>query len=75
VTSKALWKFNKYALVLAFVLGAVLTPSTDPFTQTMLAGPLLLLYEVSIGVVWLIERGRKRAETELEKEYDDPGNP
>jgi sec-independent protein translocase protein TatC len=70
VSSKALWKFNKYALVLAFVLGAVLTPSTDPFTQTLLAGPLLALYEVSIGVVWLIERGRKRTEDELEKEYD-----
>jgi sec-independent protein translocase protein TatC len=69
VTSKALWKFNKYALVLAFVLGAVLTPSTDPFTQTLLAGPLLALYEVSIGVVWLIERGRKRKEDDLEKEY------
>jgi sec-independent protein translocase protein TatC len=71
VTSKTLWKFNKYALVLAFVLGAVLTPSTDPFTQTLLAGPLLALYEVSIGVVWLIERGRKRTEDELEKQYED----
>jgi sec-independent protein translocase protein TatC len=72
VSSKALWKFNKYALVLAFVLGAVLTPSTDPFTQTLLAGPLLGLYFVSIGVVWLIERGRKRKEAELEKEYEQP---
>jgi sec-independent protein translocase protein TatC len=71
VSSKALWKFNKYALVLAFVLGAVLTPSTDPFTQTLLAGPLLALYEISIAVVWLIERGRKRKEAELEKEYED----
>jgi sec-independent protein translocase protein TatC len=71
VSSKALWKFNKYALVLAFVLGAVLTPSTDPFTQTLLAGPLLGLYEISIAVVWTIEKARKKKDDELEKEYDD----
>jgi sec-independent protein translocase protein TatC len=70
VSSRALWKFNKYALVLATVLGAVLTPSTDPFTQCLLAGPLFGLYQVSIVVVWLIERGRKRKEAELEKEYE-----
>jgi sec-independent protein translocase protein TatC len=69
VSAKGLWGFWKYALVLAFVLGGVLTPSTDPFTQTLLAGPLLGLYGISIIVVWLIERGRKRKEDELEKEY------
>jgi sec-independent protein translocase protein TatC len=69
VSVKSLWKFNKYALVLATVLGAVLTPSTDPVTQMLLAGPLFALYEISIGVVWVIERGRKRKEAELEKEY------
>jgi sec-independent protein translocase protein TatC len=71
VTTKSLWKFNKYALVLATVLGAVLTPSTDPFTQMLLAGPLFALYEVSILVVWVIERARKRKEVELEAEYGD----
>jgi sec-independent protein translocase protein TatC len=68
VSSKTLWGFWKYALVLAFVLGGVLTPSTDPFTQTLLAGPLLGLYLISIAVVWLIERGRKQKEAELDKE-------
>jgi sec-independent protein translocase protein TatC len=71
VSVKALWKFNKYALVLSTVLGAVLTPSTDPFTQMLLAGPLFLLYEISIGVVWMIERGRKKKEKELEDQYKD----
>jgi sec-independent protein translocase protein TatC len=71
VTTKTLWKFNKYALVLATVLGAVLTPSTDPFTQMLLAGPLFALYEVSILVVWVIERARKRSDDELESQYGD----
>jgi sec-independent protein translocase protein TatC len=71
ITTRGLWKFNKYALVLATVLGAVLTPSADPFTQLLLAGPLFLLYQFSIGVVWLIERARKRKEKELEDQYGD----
>jgi Sec-independent protein secretion pathway component TatC len=69
VSAKALWKFNKYALVLSVVLGAVLTPSTDPFTQILLAGPLFGLYQISILVVWVIDRSRKKKEAALEKEY------
>jgi sec-independent protein translocase protein TatC len=71
VSSRQLWKFNKYALVLSVVMGAILTPSTDPFTQCLLAGPLFALYQISIVVVWVIERARKRKEDALEKEYGD----
>jgi sec-independent protein translocase protein TatC len=60
VSARGLWKFNKYALILSAVLGAVLTPSTDPFTQLLLAGPLYFLYNISILFVWLIERARKK---------------
>ncbi len=62
VSSRGLLKFNKYAIVLAFVVGAVLTPSTDPFTQTLLAVPIFSLYNISILVVWLIERARRKRE-------------
>jgi sec-independent protein translocase protein TatC len=55
--------------VLSFVAGGVLTPSTDPFTQCLFAGPLFALYEVSILVVWLIERRRKKDLDDLEKQY------
>lgn len=71
VSSVALWKFNKYAVVLSVMAGAVLTPSGDPFTQLLLAGPLFVLYQVSIGIVWLIDRGRKRDAAALESQYDD----
>ena len=60
ISSRGLLKFNKYAIVLAFVVGAVLTPSTDPFTQTLLAVPIFALYNLSILVVWLIERARRK---------------
>jgi sec-independent protein translocase protein TatC len=65
LSSRGLLKFNKYAIVLAFVVGAVLTPSTDPFTQTLLAVPIFVLYNLSILVVWLIERARRKRDAAL----------
>ena len=41
--------YRKYAIVMAFVLGAILTPP-DVFTQMLMAGPLIVLYELSIWV-------------------------
>lgn len=49
VVDRATLKRNrKYAVVLAFVAAAVLTPTPDPFNQLLVAGPLLILYEVGI---------------------------
>lgn len=56
---------RRYAIVLAFILAAVLTPP-DPISQIALAVPIILLYEVSIWIGRLIER--KRAEAEREEE-------
>jgi sec-independent protein translocase protein TatC len=61
VSSKALRSARRYAIVGVFVVAAVVTPP-DPISQTMLALPIILLYEVSILCVWLIERARKRDE-------------
>jgi sec-independent protein translocase protein TatC len=58
VSARRMWSFNKYALVLAALGGAVLTPGGDVYSQLMLAVPLYLLYNVSIVVVWVIEKRR-----------------
>ena len=50
---------RRYAIVGVFVVAAVVTPP-DPISQTLLALPIILLYEISIWCVWLIERRRKR---------------
>ena len=39
---------RKWAIVLAFVLGALITPTLDPINQTLVAIPILVLYEVGI---------------------------
>lgn len=44
----------RYVILAAVVLGAVLTPSTDPLTQSLLAGAVLGLYFGGIGLVKLI---------------------
>lgn len=68
VTARGLWRFNKYALILAAVVGGVLTPGPDVLSQVLMAGPLFGLYNVSILVVWLIERARRKRLVELEKQ-------
>jgi sec-independent protein translocase protein TatC len=63
VSSKALAVGRRYAIVGVFVVAAVVTPP-DPISQTMLAVPIILLYEVSIWCVRLIERRRRREDEE-----------
>jgi sec-independent protein translocase protein TatC len=66
ISARGMWRFSKYALILSAVAGAILTPSTDIFTQVMLAGPLYLLYNISIFFVWLIERARRKRDAAIE---------
>ena len=60
ITSEGLAGKRKWAIVLAFIAAAILTPP-DPLSQIGLALPTILLYEISIITARLIER--KRAET------------
>jgi sec-independent protein translocase protein TatC len=63
VSSRALAEKRRYAIVVAFVLGAVLTPP-DMVSQILLALPLMLLYEGSILACRRIERTRAAVEAE-----------
>jgi sec-independent protein translocase protein TatC len=60
VTARFLWTKIRYAVLLAFIAGAVLTPSPDPWNQTMLAVPMLALYIFSIGLAWMVAPRAKR---------------
>ena len=48
VSAKTLAKNRKYAVLGAFIASALLTPTPDMFNQTLMAGPLIVLYEVGI---------------------------
>ncbi|CUH93967.1 putative membrane protein [Propionispora sp. 2/2-37] len=47
---------RKVVLVLAFVVGAIISPTPDVFSQTMIAVPMILLYEISILMVKYVLR-------------------
>ena len=65
VTARFLWNKIHYALLIAFVAGALLTPSLDPWNQTMLAAPMMAMYVLSIGLAWLVApRGKQRSSVE-----------
>ncbi len=51
VSSEKMFSGWKYVVLGAFVAGAILTPSTDPLTQSLLGGSVILLYFGGIGVV------------------------
>ena len=55
---KELKSFRRYIIVLAFVVGAILTPSPDPFSQIMMAVPMILLYELGLLAAHLSFRMR-----------------
>jgi sec-independent protein translocase protein TatC len=74
VSARALWRFDRYALILSALIGGVLTPGADILSQLLLAFPLFGLYNLSIMLVWLIERARRKSLADLEK-GETPRNP
>ncbi len=60
VTHKSLWKFNRWFIVIAFVVGAILTPTPDVPTQLTMAIPMVLLYNLSIILAWTVSRKRAK---------------
>ena len=65
---KRVWRV---ALVVIFIVAAIITPTGDPYTQTLVAIPLVILYFISMGIAMLIGRSRKKREAVEDDEGDD----
>ena len=61
VQHQTLRKFRKYAIVIAFLSAAFLTPP-DPFSQISLALPIIILYEISIFIAKIIQKNNKNTD-------------
>jgi sec-independent protein translocase protein TatC len=59
VTAGFLWRQLKYAVLIIFILAAVITPTGDPMTQSLMAGPMVALYIISIGLAWIFGKRRR----------------
>jgi sec-independent protein translocase protein TatC len=53
VTARFLASQFKYAVLVIFIIAAVVTPSGDPYNQTILAAPMIGLYILSIFIAWV----------------------
>lgn len=74
VTASGLASKRRYAIVIMFVVAAVLTPP-DVISQTSLAIPLIILFEASIIACRMVEKGRAKREAAEEAALAGKGNP
>jgi sec-independent protein translocase protein TatC len=70
VTAPGLRKKRKYAILCSFVVSAVLTPP-DVVSQTLMAGPLVILYELGIWVAHFFGKKKKQPPTDETDNNDD----
>ncbi len=60
VSPKFLWKNIRYAILIIFVIAAIITPTSDVLTMCVFASPMLVLYVLSIGVSWFVHPATRR---------------
>ncbi len=58
VSPQFLWRHIKLVILAIFTIAAILTPTPDMITQCLLALPMLGLYVLSIGISWVVTRGK-----------------
>jgi len=66
LTPKFMKESRRYAIVVILIVAAVVTPTPDMLTMTVVAIPLFLLYELSIGVAGAVQRRKKKREEEAD---------
>lgn len=57
---KKLMANQRWVLLVSFVLAAVLTPTPDPLNQTLMAAPMIVLYQVGVSAVWAQNRKHRK---------------
>jgi sec-independent protein translocase protein TatC len=61
VTAGFLWRHGKYAVLVAYIIAAVITPTGDPMNQTIFAAPMIVLYFLSIIIAFIVNpRSRQK---------------
>lgn len=66
VSPKFLWKNLRFAILIIFIVAAIITPTPDPLTMCVFATPLLCLYLLSILVSYMVHPSRRRKRQEAQ---------
>ena len=61
VNARFLWKNLRIAILLIFIVAAIITPTPDPLSMCIFATPMLALYFISIGVAYFVHPSRRKA--------------
>jgi sec-independent protein translocase protein TatC len=56
---RSLMRIQRWVILISFIVAAVLTPTPDPVNQTIMAAPIILLYQFSVVLIWFVNRRRK----------------
>ena len=69
LTPGGLWKSEKWVILLAFIVAAIITPTPDPVNQAIIAGPVIAVYQIGVVAVLIsIARKRRATKASLRKE-------
>jgi sec-independent protein translocase protein TatC len=64
VSAKFLWKNVRYAILIIFVIAAIIAPTPDALSMCVFAAPMLVLYLLSIGIAYFVHPSRRKAQKE-----------
>jgi sec-independent protein translocase protein TatC len=64
ITAGFMWKNFRYAILIIFIIAAIVTPSPDIMSMCIFAAPMLGLYVISIGIAWMVHPKQRRAREE-----------
>jgi sec-independent protein translocase protein TatC len=73
VTPRLLVRHTKYAILVIFIVAAVLTPGPDVVSQALMAAPMIALYGLSIVIAWAFAPARGRQSRAAAAERAGPG--
>jgi sec-independent protein translocase protein TatC len=60
ITARWMWRNLRYAILVIFIIAAIVTPTSDILNMCLFAAPMIVLYAISIGVAWLVNSKRAR---------------
>src|SRR6202453_588975 len=64
ITARFMWKNFRYAILVIFIIAAIVTPTPDVLNMCIFAAPMIALYAISIGIAWAIHPKQRRARKE-----------
>jgi sec-independent protein translocase protein TatC len=65
VSARFLWKNIRYAILIIFIIAAIITPTPEVLTMCVFAAPMLVLYLISIGVAYMVHPTRRNRKKQM----------